>query len=225
VSRGGWVQQSGASASLAEAYRRTPGGYIAFLDESFELEGDRKTFYLLSAVVTHRDQIEALREGLGAVVGGSYWHTTESLLTDAGRKRAIEVAEYLGDEDGTEVCIVSCKMPLGDAGADAARQACFQQVAGNLCGGAHPLAGAVHLMVLEQRETQHERSYDAKIVKDLRSTNVICRQCQLRQASPRDEHLLWLPDLVSSAVRRNITHQERDILDPIAHIVKLLDCP
>lgn len=198
---------------------------MAFLDESFELGGGRETFYILSAVVTHRDQVEALRNGLRTVVGGSYWHTTESLLTDDGRKRAIGIAEYLGAEDGTEVCIVSCKIPLAAGGADTARQACFRQVAGTLCAGAHPLGGAVHLMVLEQRQTQHERSYDSKIVKDLRSAKVICRQCQLRQASPRDEHLLWLPDLVSSAVRRNITHHQRNILDPIAHIIKMLDCP
>jgi hypothetical protein len=225
VSRGGWVLQGGTASLLAEAYQRTPGGYVAFLDESFELEGDRKTFYLMSAVVTHRDQIEPLRDGLRSLVGGTFWHTTQSLLTDDGRQRAIEIAEYLGDENGNEVCIVSCKMPIGNEGGDAARQGCFRQVAENLCSGTHPLEGPVHLMVLEQRETQHERSYDTKIVRDLRSAEVICRQCQLKQASPRDEHLLWLPDLVSSAVRRSITHKERDILDPIAHIVQLLECP
>jgi hypothetical protein len=219
------VSQSSKAAVLADAYGRAPGGHIAFLDESFELEGDRKTFYLMSAVVTHRDLVDALRVGLQDVVGSDYWHTTESLRTDDGRKAAVEVAEYLGDKKGTEVCIVSCKLPLGDASGDAARQACFQQVAASLCSGAQPLEGAVHLMVLEQRETQHERSYDTKIVKDLRSAAVICRHCQLKQASPRDEPLLWLPDLVSSAVRRSITHKERDLLDPIEHIVTVLDCP
>jgi hypothetical protein len=223
VSRGGWVSQSSMVAVLADAYGRTPGGYVAFLDESFELEGDRTTFYLMSAVVTHREQIEDLRDGLRDVVGGDYWHTTESLRTEGGRKSAVEVAEYLGDEKGSEVCIVSCKSPIGSQGADAARQACFQQVAATLCSGARPLAGSVHLMVLEQRETQHERSYDAKIVKDLRAAAVICRYCQLKQASPRDEPLLWLPDLVSSAVRRSLTHQEHDLLDPIERIVTLLD--
>lgn len=108
---------TGRTASLlAKAYQRTPGGYVAFLDESFELEGDRKTFYLMSAVVTHRDQIEPLRDGLRNLVGGNFWHTTESLLTDDGRQRAIEIAAYLGGENGNEVCIVSCKMPIGDDG-------------------------------------------------------------------------------------------------------------
>ena len=221
----GWVQQGGAAALLADAYRRAPGGYVAFLDESFELEANRRTFYLMSAVVAHRDQLEPLRDGLVDVVGDQFWHTTDSLLTGDGRKQAVQVAQYLGDENGTEVCIVSCRMPLGDDGGDAARRACFGQLATSLCTGMQPLAGEVHLMVLEQRETQHERSFDAKIVKELRAEKVICRHCQLRQASPRDEKLLWLPDLVSSAVRRNITHQERDLLEPIEHIVRVLNCP
>jgi hypothetical protein len=219
------VQQGGAAAVLTEAYRRTPGGYIAFLDESFELQANRRTFYLMTAVVVHRDQLQPLRDGLLDVVGDRYWHTTESLLTGNGRQQAVEVAQYLGDENGTEVCIVSCRMPLGDDGGDAARRACFGQLAASLCTGAQPLAGGVHLMVLEQRETQHERSFDAKIVKELRAEKVICRQCQLKQASPRDEKLLWLPDLVSSAVRRSITHRERDLLEPIEHIVRVLNCP
>ncbi|EUA09693.1 hypothetical protein I545_5995 [Mycobacterium kansasii 662] len=33
------------------------------------------------------------------------------------------------------------------------------------------------------------------------------------------------PDLVSSAVRRSITHQEKDLLEPIEHIVRVLNCP
>lgn len=218
------MSQSGAAAVLTEAYGRARGGYVGFLDESFELSGE-KTFYLMSAVVTHQDQIHALRDGLQDVVGDTYWHTTESLQTPEGRTAAVDIAEYLGNEKGTEVCIVSCRMPLGDGGADGARQACFQQVGANLCSGAHPLKAGVHLMVLEQRETQHERSYDAKIVRDLRSALVICRHCQLKQASPRDEPLLWLPDLVSSAVRRSITHKERDLLDPIDRIVTVLNCP
>lgn len=225
VASKGWVQQGGAAALLADAYRRAPGGYVAFLDESFELQANRRTFYLMSAVVAHRDQLTPLRDGLLDVVGDRYWHTTESLLTSDGRQQAVEVAEYLGDENGTEVCIVSCRMPLGDDGGDAARRACLGQLAASLCTGVQPLASEVHLMVLEQRETQHERSFDAKIVKELRAEKVICRQCQLKQVSPRDEKLLWLPDLVSSAVRRNITHQEKDLLEPIEHIVRVMNCP
>ena len=57
-------------------------------------------------------------------------------------------------------------------------------------------------MVLEKRRTQKDHAYDAKIVRDLRAEKVLCRICQMQQVSPQDENLLWLPDVVSSAVRR-----------------------
>lgn len=218
----GWVQQSRA-AELLEAYGRAPGGYVAFLDESFELGANgRQTFYLMSAVVAHRNQLKPLRDGLLEVVGNRYWHTTESLLTSDGRQQAVKVAEYLGAENGTKVCIVSLRMPLGNGGGDAARRACFGQLATSLCTGAQPLAGKVHLMVLEKRGTQRERSFDATIVKELRQRKEICRHCQLKQVSPGDESLLRLPDLVSSAIRRTITHHEEVLLEPIKHIVTML---
>ncbi len=209
---------------LAEAYARTPGGYVAFLDESFELDVDRQTFYLLAAVVAHRDDLDGLREGLRHEVGANYWHTTESILTDEGQKVAVRIASFLGDEGGAETCIVSCTMPVNTDG-DAARRTCFEQLAAALCHGIDPLPGPVHLMVLEQRQTRHERSFDEKVVKELRVNSVICRRCQLKQASPRDEPLLWLPDLVASAVRRKMTHRETKLLEPIVRILTVLTCP
>lgn len=209
---------------LAEAYARTPGEYVAFLDESFELDGDRPTFYLLAAVVAHRDDLDDLRDGLRDEVGSDFWHTTESLLTEEGRKTAVQVSTYLGAEGGSEICIVSCKKPIETDG-DTARRECFEQLGTALCQGIDPLPGSVHLMVLEQRETRHERSFDEKIVKDLRSDQKICRRCQLKQASPRDEPLLWLPDLVAAAVRREMTHRETELLEPIDRIVTVLSSP
>lgn len=48
----GWVQQQGgAAALLADAYRRARGGYVAFLNESFELGANRRAFSLMLAVV------------------------------------------------------------------------------------------------------------------------------------------------------------------------------
>ncbi|MEJ9078406.1 hypothetical protein WKY82_08290 [Gordonia malaquae] len=210
---------------LGDAYRRAPNSRVAFLDESFEVAEDRTTFYLVSAVVTDTTEIDVLRDGLIDVVGDHYWHTTESLLTPSGRKRAIELAEYLGHDDGREVAVVACKAPIGEAGGDAARQACIEQVAQALCTGAGIVQDPVHLMVLEQRETLHERSFDNMIISKMRKAGAICRHCQLMQASPRDESLLWLPDLVSSAVRRQMTHQEDDLLGPIFEIVEVIDCP
>lgn len=216
---------------LTQAYLRAPGGYVAFLDETFQLDdsnASRTEFYMLSAVVVHRDDLGGLRSGLRKVVGGSFWHTSEELKTPEGRARALEVAEFLADPEGNEVGIVAIKTPVAEGAGDAARAACFQQVGKQLCGGGGLLAdGGVHLMILEQRRMQRNRSYDTSIVKDLRKGGALCRQCHMIQASPSDEHLLWLPDLVSSAVRHHHLGQkgDLDLYAPLAHILHVSNCP
>jgi hypothetical protein len=216
---------------LAQAYLRAPGGYIAFLDETFQLDDsdtDRAEFYMLSAVIVHRDDLAALRSGLRKVVGGSFWHTSDQLKTPEGRDRAREVAEFLGDPQGNEVGIVAVKTPVAEGAGDLARAACFHQVGRVLCAGGAPLVdGGVHLMILEQRRTQRNRSYDTSIVKDLRKEDVLCRHCHMIQVSPSAEHLLWLPDLVSSAVRHHHLGQkgDLDLYAPLAHILHVSSCP
>lgn len=183
---------------LSQAYERAPGGYVAFLDETFQLDDsdkNRREFYMLSAVVVHRDDLAGLRSGLRKVVGGTFWHTSESLKTPEGRERAREVAEFLGDPEGNEVGIVAIK--------------------------------TVHLMILEQRRMQRNRSYDTSIVNDLRKGDVLCRRCRMIQVSPSAEHLLWLPDLVSSAVRHHHLGQKGDVdlYAPLARILYVSNCP
>ncbi|BCP14837.1 hypothetical protein [Mycobacterium paraintracellulare] len=232
VSRSGRVSQSGITAVLTGAYSRARGGYIAFLDETFQLDDsdvDRRTeFYMLSAVVVHRDDLASLRGDLRKVVGGDFWHTSDELKTPEGRARARRVAEFLGDPQGNEVGIVAIKSPVAEGMGDAARAACFRQVGRTLCAGGTPLADeGVHLMILEQRRMQRNRSYDTSIVKGLRKEGTLCRHCHMIQASPTHENLLWLPDLVSSAVRRHHLDQEGgvDLFAPLAHILQVSNCP
>jgi len=176
----------------------------------------------------HRDDLAGLRSGLRKVVGGTFWHTSESLKTPEGRERAREVAEFLGDPEGNEVGIVAIKTPVAEGAGDAARAACFQQVGKALCAGGGLLAdGGVHLMILEQRRMQRNRSYDTSIVNDLRKGDVLCRRCRMIQVSPSAEHLLWLPDLVSSAVRHHHLGQKGDVdlYAPLARILYVSNCP
>ncbi|WAC89704.1 hypothetical protein [Mycobacterium sp. Aquia_213] len=232
MSRGGWVQQSGVETMLAQAYVRARGGYVAFLDETFQLDDSdanrRAEFYMLSAVVVHRDDLAELRGGLREVVGGDFWHTSDELKTPEGSARARRVAEFLGDPQGSEVGIVAIKTPVAEGAGDAARAACFRQVGRILCAGGTPLVDeGVHLMILEQRRMQRNRSYDTSIVKDLRKEGALCRHCHMIQISPKHEHLLWLPDLVSSAVRHHHLGQKSgvDLFAPLAHILHVSNCP
>jgi hypothetical protein len=46
-------------------------------------------------------------------------------------------------------------------------------------------------------------------------SGLLSESFRLRQASPADEHLLWLPDTVCSAVRRRVISQKTDLFSAI----------
>ena len=79
------------------------------------------------------------------------------------------------------------------------------------CVGSDP----VDLLVLEERSQSNLKNRDQASHKELLSTRQVPRQTRLLQTSPACERLLWLPDLVASAYRRTITHNDRTLFDKI----------
>lgn len=205
---------------LDEAYRRTVGRAVAFIDETYELEHGRP-FYIMTAVVVATDQISALRRELVAAVGDSrYWHTTEALQTRAGYASAVGLCHLLGDENGSELCVITQhhEVERADQSGDRARAECLRGLSVAVHRGDRPLPGPVSLVVMERRHQANQQNYDTKIVKDLRRDGLVGRGFTMRQASPADEPLLWLPDLASMALRRRLTHRDPRLWAPIARI-------
>ncbi len=162
-----------------------------------------------------------MREEAEDVVGGSFWHTTEEIRTERGRERAHEFLTVLGT--GAEPCIVALasRVRADDVDAEAARRDCFRTLLPALQNGG-PGWSPTRLAVLEQRRTRAMRNRDAATHKLLVSDGTISRHFQLLQASPADEHLLWLPDLVASAVRRDHAHRDRSYVEHIKHNLTIL---
>lgn len=205
---------------LDDLYGRTTGSAVAFLDETYDLTGGRP-FYIMTAVVVDTDQITALRRELVDAVGESrYWHTTEALQTRAGYASAVGLCHLLGDENGSELCIITQHhyVDRTDSSGDRARAECLRGLSTALHRGDRPLRGSVSLVVLERRRDASQQNYDTKIVKDLRRDGLVSRGFTMAQASPADEPLLWLPDLASMALRRRLTHRDPHLWAPLARI-------
>ena len=216
-----------AAGGLAEAYRRHPSALVAFIDESYEL-GHRGTFCVMAAVVAPKARLDDLRAAVHTVVGGSYWHTTEALRTPPGQQRALDLAELMARVVGGCLLVHRRWVDPGDSSGDRARRQCLEVLVHTLCAGRPPLAGATTLLILEQRNTRRARAYDALIVREMRKAGTIDRQTRLVQASPADEHLLWLPDLACSAFRRVIVRRDRRLIDPlraVTHVVGVRTLP
>ena len=196
---------------VAEAYRRAKG-HVAYLDESYQapdaVAAHRQTFYIFTAVIVSPEARDELRSSLREIAGVQRWHTTEALLTGPGRETTRKMLEFLAE--GDEVCVIAHQVPVGagDHDAEDARRACYRGLAASLAAGRAGHWGPIELLVLEERNQRNFRNKDHKNHAELIAEKRIPRSTRLLQVSPAHERLLWLPDLVSSAYRRTLTHHD-----------------
>ncbi|MFV8233961.1 hypothetical protein [Mycolicibacterium fortuitum] len=208
---------------LEKAYANTAGA-VAYLDETFHHgESGAARFYVFTAVVVERTEMSLLRDELRAIADGTFWHTTDELLTEDGRKKASAMLQFLGE--GEEVCVIAHHSRVDDADEDLedARRACLQGVASTLSTGAAPLAGPIDLMVLEERNPKNRSNLDRKNIAAMRAGGLIHRSMQAVLTLPRYEHLLWLPDVVSSAYRGMVTRSDDTLFSLIRPRVHFVD--
>lgn len=217
--------------TVANAYARTSGP-VAFLDESYQAPDPvvthDKTFYVFTAVVVQQEEMEELRAGLEEIAEDTWWHTTKAMLEDEGRRKTQDMLEFLAE--GHEACVVAHQIPVGlaDHSAEAARRACYRGLAIELAAGADEKWDPVELMVLEERNQMNLRSKDHKNHKELVTANAVPRNMRLLQTSPKFERLLWLPDVVSMAYRRTLTHVDETsklfgIIEEKVHFVQPME--
>lgn len=209
--------------ALERAYANT-GGPVAYLDETFQQPGRGvPAFYVFTAVLVDRDEMFDLRVRLRELAGGTFWHTTDELLTGEGWKKTLAMLEYLGQ--GTELSLLAHEHQVDESDTDVegARRACLRGLLSALSSGG-PSWGRVDLAVFEERTPRNRANFDRKHVADLRNEKRIHRGMQVQMVSPKFEHLLWLPDLVSSAFRKSITARgDQELLAPIRARMHFVD--
>ncbi|WP_291380308.1 hypothetical protein [Demequina sp.] len=212
------------NTALAQAYATVNRDSVAFLDETYDVDPMHDShFYVMTAVVVKVADLNYVRDGIVELVGGNYWHTTQSLRTEQGRQRTHELLEYLGDPAGGETCVIrhTVEVDLGDRDGESARKACLEELLTYLANpGFH--GPGVTLVVLERRRPSTSATADASTKTGLVAQGLLTRAIQMLQVSPSDEPLLWLPDLACSAYRQQIVHGNRDYFELIEQITELI---
>lgn len=224
------VAPTAAAHIVADAYRRTKGP-VAFLDESYQapdpVAAHEQTFYVFTAVIVEVDAMDELRKGIETIAESTYWHTTEALQKPDGVDQTRDMLEFLAD--GDEACVIAHQAPVDkdDDDAQRARTACYRRLAVALSAGRDDAWVPTDLLVLEERNQSNFRNKDAADHRALLSEGAVPRHTRLLQTSPRHEHLLWLPDLVSAAYRRTLTHTDhtKELFTVVEDQVHFVDTP
>ena len=210
---------------LTSAYNENRDAPVAYLDESYRAAGEHKgetPFYLFTAVIVFPSDMRVIRSDLEEIAGGHYWHTAETLELVDGRVKVLEMLKYLAE--GDELGIITRKVDVDKADVDMeeARRTCLLALANHLTAGDLDYP-PVSLMVLERRNTQSLVGRDQHTETLARQQALIPRKAKILQTSPRYEKLLWLPDVVSSAARKEQAMGDRELMDVIRPQVKFIN--
>lgn len=196
---------------LDSAYKNLSGEhFVLYVDETFNRPEEKldHSFYVVCGVLVQEFYLEETRRELLEIVGQAYWHTTEALQTDEGHAKAEELLEYCRRVRDCHVFAYKKNLPKqGDANevVSSAREECLRElliVVQRHCPG-------LRLIVIEKRQTNAQNDADRRVVKSLRAEKRLSRHARLLLVSPKDEYLLWLPDLSAMAFRRSKTHKDK----------------
>lgn len=201
------------SNEVANAYQRNGIRPVAYIDESYRgpQEGGQH-FYLLTAVIVQASERDSLRSGIEEIVGDGYWHTSEAISQRSGVETAEELLNYLND--GDEISVVSLQTPNIQNDLETMRRDCMFALLPSLEKGSADRS-ALKLALLERRRDRKEQNSDTRIHSDLVKSSELSQHFRLMQVSPAQEHLLWLPDLVSYAARGKITGIRKHLFEII----------
>ena len=207
---------------VEDACQRNADRPTAFIDESYRGPNEPGLrFYILTAVVVQSGVLDELRTGIEEIADKERWHTVDELLTHDGFEKAKDMLNYLGEGNEVSVIALSKSVDANDTDLEDARRQCMGALLPSLQAGSDN-RDPLKLAVLEQRQTRAARNKDALTHRELVSSGRLDRSFRVLQTSPAYEHLLWLPDLVSSAVRRRVTKNKMDLLNIIKHNVEML---
>lgn len=209
---------------VLNAYRQNGERPVAYVDETYSVDPVHAlTFYVMTAVVVRHVDADSLRAGLVNRAGASYWHSTEALRSGDGQERMLSLLEYLGEEDGREVCIVSHRVGVAqaDSNGEEARAACLTAILIVLADGSYG-GDAVRLIVLERRRDNKEAAIDASTKAAAVKAGLVPAATRFLQVSPAVEQLLWLPDLVCSAYRQKLVRGDDSFYLPVESITTVL---
>ncbi|WP_315185760.1 DUF3800 domain-containing protein [Corynebacterium durum] len=191
--------------ALDNIYRSMPQhGYALYIDETYNRQGDdkRPPYYIIGGALIQAKHLDATRKDLREIVDGDYWHTTEALQTANGRKTAKQLLQYCADVDDTY--FISHQASIKQGTMEQARRSCMKALL-RRCQQDFPM---LKVVVVEARQTNRDNNIDRITLRELKKEENFPQATPLLAVSPAEELLLWLPDLVAMAYRRQLTHAD-----------------
>lgn len=173
----------------------------------------RVSFYQMATVIFSDARLDAIRERLVELAGGTYCHTNKKVRgTPVDRGDIVEMVEVI--TQASEWNVVAVELLLADSSQGditRARALCLDPLVRNLVNGTGD--EAVRGIVADNKDTALNK-LDHQAMENLRGTGLISWQMGFAHGRVGDERLLWSAVAVSWAVQRNIVRDDGRFLEP-----------
>lgn len=218
----------GQISVLQTHYAKVGDGFVGFIDETYHLEKDgRDRFYTMAAVVVAAQDLDPLRQDLDKLVPTGWWHTSEQLRTDQGYEDTLALLATLNSS--YDACVIVDHVAVDDAVDATEGLSVRADVLGKLLVELHQGEGSMHgpvqLAVAEENRRARVNNFDRSTRQSIVTEGSLPDTVGLVHASPGSEHLLWLPDAVCSAYRRDKLGIGSGLFDEIRDLTDVKKLP
>ncbi|MBV7411450.1 hypothetical protein KRX56_01670 [Dermabacteraceae bacterium TAE3-ERU27] len=202
-----WRNEHLASGLLDETlltrYSHVPD-LVAFIDETHpSTDGGEVTYYGLSAVIFHADNLPEIRKELEAISGRGYWHAKDEFRRP-GQKRKDDIermAAYINEKAAKPIVVFDLKKGELSEGADERKMRDY--VLRSML--KHLNDEGIRDVVLDTfpKALSHNVEADKAILTRLQWDGSVDADMWIHHAQMRKEHALWAADTVVWAAQRS----------------------
>lgn len=187
---------------------------IAYVDETFHLEGTKR-FYALALATVYPDQVAATRLTLTRFYGGSALHAAP-MYQRAEYETLRQATELVAtNHDGLDL-VVCAQLADSDRLGDDGRRRCLEYLARKV----HTDFGT-NLFIIDSRVDPTQDRLDQFVFGDLRKTSAIGRDVRAHHARPSAEPLLGLPDVLAWSYRQEHTRGDTAWFEPMRELTQV----
>lgn len=183
-------------------------GRVAFIDESFDVEGGQ-TFYILAAAIVDTSDLSSTRRSLLAFYGNEPFHASPMFSRGEIRSLRDAVTLIAIEHDGLDI-VVQEKICRHDVNGLIARTTCLERLLVKL----HEEFDC-ELFVLDANFSSAINDADQRMASSLRRSRRLSRETKVIHTYPRLEPLLGMPDVAAWAYRQEFTGRSRAWFDPL----------
>jgi len=187
----------------------------AFIDETYAIAGKHSalSFYVVAIAVMPSNRLGETRQNLTGLIGGDYFHATESLKSAIGRNLLLDL--LLGLPEHVDLPFIIFQPILrGDREGEATRAATLRLAVGLL---RESYRGEIEI-VYEARRPGAQQQADLRTAAGIKVQH---EDVDLRPRSPADEPLLWIPDAAAAAIRQKIIRGDERFMKPLERRAKI----